>query len=85
MSRKEARKGVPTTEGIPMSESAHVPAQDAIPEGKGTPGSATGETWDEVKSDYQVDPDGRPVPNSMDPSEFAPVEDVEDLEDDGEQ
>jgi hypothetical protein len=24
------------------------------------------EAWDEVKSDYQVDPDGKPVPNSMD-------------------
>ncbi len=24
------------------------------------------EAWDEVKSDYEVDPDGEPVPNSMD-------------------
>ena len=24
------------------------------------------EAWDEVKGDYQVDPDGKPVPNSMD-------------------
>jgi hypothetical protein len=24
------------------------------------------EAWDEVKSDYQVEPDGEPVPNSMD-------------------
>ena len=26
------------------------------------------EAWDEVKSDYQVDPDGQPSPNSMETS-----------------
>lgn len=24
------------------------------------------EAWDDVKSDYEVEPDGEPVPNSMD-------------------
>jgi hypothetical protein len=24
------------------------------------------EAWDDVKNDYEVDPDGKPVPNSMD-------------------
>ena len=40
------------------------------------------EAWDEVKSDYEIEPDGTPVPNSMDPVDFEPVED-EDDEDDG--
>jgi len=24
------------------------------------------EAWDQVKSDYEIEPDGQPVPNSMD-------------------
>jgi len=38
------------------------------------------EAWDEVKSDYQVDPDGVPTPNSMasempsDPDEADPAD-----------
>lgn len=24
------------------------------------------DAWDDVKNDYEVDPDGKPVPNSMD-------------------
>ncbi len=40
------------------------------------------EAWDTVKSDYEIDPDGKPVPNSMDPVDFEPVEDDEDDGDD---
>jgi hypothetical protein len=29
------------------------------------------EAWDEVKSDYQVEPDGRPTPNSMATTDLA--------------
>jgi hypothetical protein len=39
------------------------------------------EAWDEVKSDYEIEPDGKPVPNSMDPVDLEPVEDNEDDED----
>jgi hypothetical protein len=67
-----------------MSESADVPARDAIPPDEEGPDQDTGETWDEVKADYQVEPDGQPVPNSMAPSEFEPVEDDEN-EGEGEQ
>jgi hypothetical protein len=38
------------------------------------------EAWDEVKGDYQVDPGGEPVPNSMD--QGAPAEDDADDSDD---
>lgn len=31
------------------------------------------EAWDEVKADYEVDPDGQPVPNSMDSIGYGPV------------
>lgn len=67
-----------------MSQSADVPPLHATSPGEHSPDSETAETWDEVKSDYQIDPDGQPVPNSMDPTEFVPVEDDED-ESDGEQ
>ena len=60
-----------------MSEPADVPPQDAVPPREEGAGPDTGETWDEVKADYQVEPDGRPVPNSMAPSEFDPVGDDE--------
>jgi hypothetical protein len=30
------------------------------------------EKWDEVKSDYQVDPDGKPMPNIWDAGEVEP-------------
>lgn len=67
-----------------MSESGHVPHQDPTPRGEEGSGSETGETWDEVKTDYQIDPDGEPVPNSMDATTFEPVEDDE-TGDDGEE
>lgn len=35
------------------------------------------EAWDEVKGDYQVDPDGEPVPNSMDQGPVASDEEDE--------
>jgi hypothetical protein len=44
------------------------------------------EAWDEVKADYQVDPGGEPVPNSMDTAsprtsdeDANPVEDSADV------
>lgn len=64
-----------------MSESADVPSQGAVPSGENGPGPETGETWDEVKADYQVEPEGQPVPNSMDAAEFEPVDDDEDDQD----
>ena len=30
------------------------------------------EAWDEVKADYQVEPGGAPVPNSMDQADVSP-------------
>ena len=30
------------------------------------------EAWDEVKGDYQVEPGGQPVPNSMDQADVSP-------------
>ena len=36
------------------------------------------EAWDEIKADYEVEPGGVPVPNSMDPTDFEPVEEDED-------
>jgi hypothetical protein len=33
------------------------------------------EAWDEVKSDYQIEPDDKPVPNSMAPTDYEAVED----------
>jgi hypothetical protein len=33
------------------------------------------EAWDEVKSDYQVEPDGKAVPNSMDSPDVGQAED----------
>jgi hypothetical protein len=41
------------------------------------------EAWDEVKADYEVDPGGKPVPNSMDALEFEPVDDEDDEDDQG--
>ena len=41
------------------------------------------EAWDEVKGDYQVEPGGEPVPNSMDqvsPRIEEPAEDAEDAD-----
>jgi hypothetical protein len=77
--RKEKRE--PTgKEARTMSEpSSGVPGEiaDAEPDQPDTEGVAPEkveldldpekqEAWDEVKSDYQVDPDGTPAPNSMD-------------------
>jgi hypothetical protein len=36
------------------------------------------EAWDEVKADYEVEPAGEPVPNSMDATAFEPVGDDRD-------
>ncbi|QGN56688.1 hypothetical protein [Nostocoides sp. HKS02] len=36
------------------------------------------EAWDEVKADYQVEPDGQAVPNSMAPTDFEPADDEDD-------
>ena len=36
------------------------------------------EAWDEVKSDYEVEPGGEPVPNSMDPAAVGPADDHDD-------
>lgn len=33
------------------------------------------EAWDEVKGDYQVDPGGEPVPNSMDQAALTATDD----------
>ena len=42
------------------------------------------EAWDEVKADYQVEPGGQPVPNSMDQADMTLADDDEDDdEDDG--
>jgi hypothetical protein len=41
------------------------------------------EAWDEVKADYEVEPGGVPLPNSMDATEFEPVEDEDDEDDEG--
>ena len=38
------------------------------------------EAWNEVKSDYEVEPDGEPVPNSMDVAGF--ISDNADVPDD---
>ena len=35
------------------------------------------EAWDDVKDDYAVDPDGEPVPNSMDQGDRGPDESPE--------
>ena len=35
------------------------------------------EAWDDVKADYQVDPGGAPVPNSMDQAAVTPADDNE--------
>ena len=40
------------------------------------------EAWDEVKADYQVEPGGAPVPNSMDQADGT-LDDDEGDEDDG--
>ena len=40
------------------------------------------EAWDEVKGDYQVEPGGQPVPNSMDQADGT-LDDDEGDEDDG--
>ena len=79
-----------------MSEpSSAVPGDIADAEVQPAPGESTTETvdldldeekveaWDEVKADYQVDPGGQAVPNSMAPTDFEPVEDED--EDDDEQ
>jgi hypothetical protein len=39
------------------------------------------EAWDAVKSDYQVDPGGVPVPNSMDQAHVTPTDDETDADD----
>lgn len=35
------------------------------------------EAWDEVKGDYQVDPGGEPVPNSMDQAAVTPSDEAD--------
>jgi hypothetical protein len=40
------------------------------------------EAWDEVKSDYEVEPDGEPVPNSMDATKSVPDDQDEEDEED---
>ena len=39
------------------------------------------EAWDEVKGDYQVEPGGEPVPNSMDQASPAPSDETEQNQD----
>ncbi|SDP26650.1 hypothetical protein SAMN04489867_1901 [Pedococcus dokdonensis] len=81
-----------------MSEpSSGVPSEIAdadveTPEGDGTADEPTTveldvdeeklEAWDEVKGDYQVDPDGEPVPNSMDQGQPAGTDADDDAGDD---
>jgi hypothetical protein len=36
------------------------------------------EAWDDIKGDYQVEPDGQAVPNSMDSDTLSTEEDQED-------
>jgi hypothetical protein len=38
------------------------------------------EAWDAVRSDYQVDPEGGPTPNSMAMTENEPLGDSEDAQ-----
>ena len=40
------------------------------------------EAWDEVKADYQVEPGGAPVPNSMDQADVTLADDDEDDDED---
>jgi hypothetical protein len=77
-----ARKGVPTTNGATMSEPSSGVPRDTAEEVEAPLDDAPKsvelaldeeklEAWDEVKSDYQVDPDSGAVPNSMDTDHSA--------------